>query len=148
MYLCIDIGTNSIKAVEKDPRGIPVKWGILERENNPFHTSIYNLSEADTIYCLAALLDKMKIDSNDVIASVPSFLTFTAIADTPDFSVIPADSGTFKPFSIPLPNGKYFLAAIPNEVVAKYETIFRASGLNLLKLEPESVALAKNLGSA
>lgn len=147
MYLAIDIGTNSIKAIEKDAKGNPLKWGILERQESAFQTSIYPLHEGEAVYYLAKLLEKMSVDGKEVVASVPNFLTFTAIADSPDFAFIPAAPGTFKATSFALENGKYFLTAIPNEVVEKYESIFCVLGLNLLRLEPESIALARNLGN-
>lgn len=144
-YLCIDIGTSSIKALEKDAAGNVLRWGLLERRGRPFHTTIQPLDETDAARHLMLLLKKMGATSDKAVASVPAFLALTTVAEAADPSFVPAAAGTFQLASIKLPDDRCFLYAAPNDVIEKYQRIFESAGLNLKKMELESVALANRL---
>lgn len=145
-YLCIDIGTSAIKALEKASDGTILKWGILKRKDKPFHTSILPLVEKEAAHYLKILLEDMHSEGKEVVASVPAFLVFTTIAPKIDSSYIPAAVGTYKLESIKISNSEFFLTAIPNDVLEKYQKIFDELGLKLLRVELESIALARTIG--
>lgn len=145
-YLCIDIGTVSIKAAEKDFSGRILKGGSLKRLDRPFHTNILSLDEAGTIQCLKALLTRMESGTYLAVASLPAFYAFTTVAPILDPKYIPAQPAIYKMDAIRLEDGKYFLVAIPREIIEKYKRIFKAVGLKLVRLELESFALARTHG--
>ena len=153
-YLCIDIGTSSIKAVEKDAGGRTVRWGILERRGGSFHTNIQPLDVADAARHLKILIEKMYLGALGIkapieaVASVPAFLLLFAIADVPDSHRIPAAPETFRAFGVQLESGKYLLIGLPDEITEKYVKIFTLAGLELVHMESESAALARVFGKS
>ncbi len=146
-YLCVDIGTSSIKVLEKTGNGTAVRWGILERRGRPFHTIIQPLDIDDAARNLILLLKTMGTSASDAVASVPGFLALKAIAEVPAPGFIPAPAGTFAMSAVRMDDGKYFLAAIPNAVAEKYAEMFNRAGLRLNAVTLESSALAKELGN-
>lgn len=148
-YLAVDIGTSSIKAVEKAANGEILRWGMLERRSKPFHSTIHPLEVNDAAKYLRVLIDKMRADgpfqSANAVASVPPFAAFSAFAPEPDPRFIPAAAGTFQLASIKLRDDWHFLYAAPHDVVEKYSKILDLAGFDLRKLELENVALAKSL---
>lgn len=147
-YLFVDIGTGSIKALEKDAAGNVLRWGLLERRSRPFHATIQPLDEIDTARHLELLLEKMGATAVAAVASVPLFSVFTAIAGAADPLFIPAAAGTFQLASVKLADNLYFLYAAPNDIIEKYRRIFESAGLDLKKLELESVALANRFAGS
>lgn len=141
-YLCIDIGTSSIKALEKDASGKVLRWGILERRAKPFHSSIQPIDVDDASEVLASLLSRMGVEARSAVMSLPSFYVFTAIADVVDPKLIPAIPSTYRLEAVRLDDGRYFISAIPKEITEKYEEIATACGLRLDRLELESSAIA------
>lgn len=154
-YICIDIGTSSIKAVEKTGDGQAIRWGILERRSRPFHTSIQPIDLEDTAKHLKMLIERMRsfdglgeyYDKMPAVASVPAFLALTALAGSNDPRALPAVPGTYHSAAVEIDWGRYFLAAIPNDVVEKYAKIFHLAGLRLEKIELESASLARTLAA-
>lgn len=142
-HLCIYIGTNSIKVLEKDYSGKVLKWGYLERTGGTFHTNIQPLNEKEAGEFLKQLLDKMQVGSKEAVLALPSFLTFTAVVDSPDSKHVPAALGTFQFGAAPIGTGKFFLAAIPNDVIGKYQRIFNSLEINIARIEPAGVPLAR-----
>ena len=142
-YLCIDIGTGSIKAVEKSADGRILRWGMLEKTDGPLQSSIQPLDEALAIHYLKTLVAEMHTESQDAVVSLPAFEVFTAIAPAVDPQYIPMSPNTFKLEAFPVNNKSFFLVAVPKEIIAKYKRIIRNSGLNLVRLELESVAVAR-----
>lgn len=147
MYCCINIGTNSIKVLQKDSDGKVLKWGFLERKNKPFHTSILPMDENDVIACLKILLDKMGSEPREAVIAIPAFLTFTTVAGSADPAQIPAAPGTFYLDVIDLGGGTFFLTAVPKDVVEKYGRILGEVGFESARWESESVILARNFGN-
>jgi hypothetical protein len=151
-YLAVDIGTGSIKAVEKDDNGNAARWGILDRRGRPFHANIQPLDVADASRHLKMLIDKMYLDRlgikapTEAVVSVQAFLLLSAVAPAPEARFIPAAMGTFRLASIGLESGNYLLMGLPNDVTEKYVRIFNLAGLNLIHMESESSALARTLG--
>jgi type IV pilus assembly protein PilM len=173
--LGIDIGTTSIKAVELTKGSVNpylVNYGILEsyghyqRENNVIQANSLKISEKDAIEMLKILMSKSKFQTNDVVASIPSFSSFTTLVEMPEMS----KQDTLKAMSfqisqnIPLPlseitvdwmrvgqredeNGfvkqQIFLVAIPNETISRFKNIFKGAGLNLRALEIETFAYSR-----
>lgn len=148
MSLFIDIGTNSIRVLEKSSNGQVLKWGKLERASRPFHTSIHPMEEKDVIEHLKILLAKMDALLHGVVVIIPAFLTFTTIAESSDPKHIPAANGTFYFDSIKLAPGAFFLTAVPKDVIEKYGRILGAVGCQSASWELKAVVLAKNFGFA
>lgn len=142
-YLCIDIGTSSIKVLEKDDSGKVLRWGILERPAKPFHSSIQPIDVQDAAGALRDLLLKTGASARSAIMSLPSFYVFTVIANIVDPKLIPANPATYRLEARRLDDGRYFIVAIPKEVSEKYEEIARLCGLNFSGLELESSAIAR-----
>lgn len=106
--LGIDIGTSSLKVIELGPESGRFKlknYGFMQLEeftNKPGH----NVSEKDTIAGLKELFKKIKFSSKDVVASIPSFSTFTTVLELPYLSekdlarVIPYEARRYIPIPI------------------------------------------------
>lgn len=142
--LFVDIGTNSIKALEKDSEGKILRWGKLERASKPFHTSIQPMEEKDVIEHLKMLLAKMDALLHGVVVIIPAFLTFTTIAESSHPKHIPAADGTFHFDSVNLAPGAFFLTAVPKDVIEKYGRILGAIGCQSASWESKAAILAKN----
>lgn len=145
-HLCVDIGTNLIKVLEKSANGAVLKWGILERKNKQFHSSIVMFEEKDTAQFLQMLLEKMGTVSREVVIVMPDFLYFTMIADNPNPENIPAAPGTFHFQAFEFASRKFFLVAVPKDIVEKYARIFQVLNLKIKSIELESFVLARVLG--
>ncbi len=144
-YIAIDIGTTAIKAVEKNDAGRPLRWGILEKPGEPLHTNIRPFDPRVVGGYLRQLVRKMGAETTTAVASVPAFLTITALADFPDERFVPAAPGSFRLSVSQLPDGRFFLRALPNDVMERYEKAFEVAGLELKHLEMESFAAANLL---
>ncbi len=176
-YLGVDIGTTSMKIVELTDSGerpmlknygILESYGHLERLNNAIQTSTLKMLDRETSDLLLMLVRQLNIKTVDAVASLPSFVAFTAPLDMPVMS--PEDTAQamqyqarqFVPLPISevtidwLPIGQYedekgvkkqrvFLVSVPNEQIRKYQRIFKAAGLNLVALEVEGLSLARIL---
>lgn len=145
-YFCVDIGTNSIRAIERSPDGTVLRWGVLER-SIPFHMNISKITAGDAGPALSELVGRIGGESMEAIAIIPSFYFFTTVVDSPDPGYIPAEISTYKIRSFLLPDGRYFLAAIPKDVIEEYKKTFVAAGLKLTDWEMESIELAKNFSA-
>ncbi|MDO8466558.1 MAG: hypothetical protein Q7S83_00225 [bacterium] len=141
-YLCIDIGTSSIKVLEKNAFGKVLSWGILERPSKSFHSSIRPIDAEDAAGALTNLLSCMGVSTQSAVMSLPSFYVFTVIADVVDPKFIPANPATYRLEATQLDDGRYFIVAIPKEVSEKYEAIADLCALRLVRLELESSAIA------
>lgn len=95
VYLGVDIGTTSIKAVElsKTPLGLRLSnyaflesYGHLERFNDAIQTSSLKMLGKETAELLRLLIKKAEIKTRRVIASLPPFSTFTILLDIPQMS--------------------------------------------------------------
>jgi type IV pilus assembly protein PilM len=176
-FLGCDIGTTSIKMVELargNGAAVLKNYGMLEtlghfeRSNNVIQANSLKISEKETSSLLAALVKRNKFFSQHVIASIPSFASFTTMLELPEMS----DKETAETMSyqikqnIPLPlsditvdwirvgahedeNGfskqQIVLVAIPNETIERYKRIFKGAGLTLHALEVEMLAYSRSL---
>ena len=175
--LGVDIGTTSIKMVELsrggsgfrlNNYGLLESYGHLERLNDAIQTSSLKLFEKETIKLLKILLQKVKPNSNKVIASIPPFSSFVTLLELP----LMGEGETAKavPFQarqyIPLPleevaldwvkvgereeedgsmRQQVLLISVLKEQIRKYQIIFKEAGLNLVALEIEGLALTRVL---
>lgn len=179
--LGIDIGTSSIKIVEleKDGGRFALKnYGIFEfkgsgsgpgSESNKLE-NILKLPDSEIVWGIKEVLSKAKIRATDVVASIPSFSTFSTVIEMPylskedlakalpfearkyipvplsevvlDWSIIDISSAgnAGKPTSV-----EVFLAAVPKEETTRYQRIMQGAGLNLRALELENSALIRAL---
>lgn len=173
--LGIDIGTSSLKVVEL-ARGkqLPtlVNYALLEdqsrllRPSGAVQSSSVKLSPGQLTELLKLALEKGKFATRSAIASVPPFVTFTAILDLPQMQPRELEQAlTFQARSyIPVPLGEVslqwlkvgeirpdvgaahdlvLLNAVPNEYVAHCREAFSAAGLSLASLEIEQLALIR-----
>lgn len=152
MYLAVDIGTNSIKILEKDDTGKVLKWGRLERKQ-PFQTNITPLDEKAAVYFSKSLLELMKAESGEAVVVLPDFLFYTMIADDPDIRQIPAAPETFHFQAFALPSlagqaGKFLLVAIPKDIVEKYIGVFSGLGIKIRSIELQGFVLARVFGKS
>lgn len=177
----VDIGTTTIKAVELKHTGkgrvVLTNYGILETEgyldrfNNALQTSSLKLLDTETSQFLRILVNKMRPSTNRVVATLPSFSSFTTLLEIPVASAGEIDQ-TIKYQSknyIPLPissvtidwikvgektgpdgvkRQQVFLISVPNEVIETYTKIFSGAGLRLEALEIESLSSARILSAA
>jgi len=175
-YLGIDIGTTSIKMVELEGRkgekptlknyGALEGYGYLDRVNNAIQTSSLKMFDSEVKDLLSVLIKKTKPKATNVIASLPSFASFTTLLDIPMMS--PAETAqavnyqarAFVPMPLTevtidwLPITEYddergvhkqqiFLISVPNDHINKYKDIFSGVGLTLRTLEVEGLSLAR-----
>src|SRR3989344_4469848 len=179
-YLGIDIGTTSIKMVELEGRkgekptlknyGAREGYGYLDRVNNAIQTSSLKMFDSEVKDLLSVLIKKTKPKATNVIASLPSFASFTTLLDIPMMSpqetaqAINYQARAFVPLPLTevtidwIPVSEYadergikkqqiFLISVPNEQIVKYKQIFSDVGLNLRTLEIEGLSLARLLTS-
>jgi type IV pilus assembly protein PilM len=124
--LGIDIGTSSIKVIEIGKKGNRfelINYGLLElkgftNSNNirPADQSILKLPDEEIVWGIKEIIKKSDIKSKDVVASVPSFSTFTTVIEMPYLS----DSDFEK--AIPIEAKKYVPVPI-DEVVLDWSII-------------------------
>ena len=182
--LGIDIGTASIKVVElqkKGPRFELSNYGLFELKGGVSDSQatagrgILKLPDEEIIWGIKEVLRKGGIKSTDVVASIPSFSTFSTIIEMPYLSerdlakALPFEAKKYIP--IPLnevvldwsiidisnlnpgvgaPGSKpttvdVFVAAVPKDETTRYQKIMKGAGLNLRALELENTALIRAL---
>ncbi|MDO8495177.1 MAG: type IV pilus assembly protein PilM [bacterium] len=147
----------------------------LENQDKTMQTNqkAGKLPDQDIIWGIQEILKQAGIKSKNVIASIPSFSTFATVITLPYLSekelakTIPFEAKKYIP--IPLdevvldwsitsivnsteanagrtpPNVEVFLAAVPRGEVERYRKIMAESGLNLVSLELENIALIRSL---
>ena len=170
----VDIGTASIKVAEikeGSPKSQFLNYGVveasthLERQNEAFQTSSLKLSEKQATEALKELFKESKINTKNVVASIPSFSSFTTFFNLPlmnEEDTRKAMSFQIKKY-LPLPisevkiewikvgerdteigrQQEILLISVPKEQIIQYQNIFKMAGLNLKALEIESLALAR-----
>jgi len=173
--LGIDIGTSSIKIVELSSNGGRFKlenYGLFElkgRSDTNDPQSILKLPDEEIVWGLKEILKKSNFKTKDVVASIPSFSTFTTVIQMPYLSeedlakAIPFEARKYVP--IPLdevvldwsiigildqpgtekPIVEVFLAAVPKDQTVRYQRIMQAAGLRLVALELENAGLIRAL---
>lgn len=140
----------------------------LDRSNAAFHASTLQLDEGTIAQYVRALMKQSGIADAPVVASIPAFNAFVTLIETPPLSDIElAQSIELQAkqyIPVPMSESKLdwmkvgeredddgtkklqlLLVAIPKDVVARYQTIFREAGLDLVALELESVSMARAL---
>jgi type IV pilus assembly protein PilM len=182
--LGVDIGTSSIKVVEVEKSGGRFKltnYGIFELKgfsdssgSHVMDNSILKLPDDEITWGIKEILSKAGIRSENVVASVPSFSTFTTVIEMPylsdaDFTrTIPLEAKKYIPIPIDdvvldwsivgvkgdqtnqkIPsastNVEVFLAAVPKAETVRYQNIMRNCGLMLKALELENSSLIRAL---
>ncbi len=154
-----------------------VNYGFLEsssylaRANQALQASDLKLFEKEAKEFLKTLLREMKPQTTDAFASIPAFSAFTTIIDFPEMT--PSDLSKAIVFQarqyVPQPlsevaldwmkvgeaqdekgfkRQQILLISVPQEIIQKYQTIFKEAGLRLKALEIESLSLARIFGSS
>lgn len=176
----VDVGTASIKAVElikESGRFKLLNYGIFELESQmrsaPPSQKTANLPDHDVVFGLKEIFRQAHIRGRKVVASIPSFSTFSTVIPLPYLSekdlakTIPFEAKKYVPtplkevildwsiISIEAPNGakvgsgppnvEIFLAAVPKGEVERYQKIMAGAGLQLVALELENIALIRSL---
>lgn len=141
-------------------------YGYMDRTNNAIQTSNLKMMDRDVVRLLDLLMKQLKIETKDAVASLPSFSVFTTLLDIPDMpkdetaQAVEYQAQAYVPVPISevvldfTPVNKYeddrgvkrqqiFLVSVPKDVVAKYQNIFKAAGLNLKALEIEGLSFAR-----
>ena len=152
-----------------DNYGILESYGHLERLNDAIQTASLKIMEKETAELLKLLLKQLKIKSKEVIASIPAFSAFITLLEIPEMPE--ADMVKTMSFQIsqhiPLPvqevaiewlkvgsredesgftKQQILVISVPNELISRYQTVFKLAGLKLKALEVESLSLARALG--
>jgi len=175
--LGVDIGTASIKLAEigKIDGKITLKnYGILSTEgyltrfNEAFQTSSLKLSLEGAASYIKFLIKKSNIAAKTVIASVPSFLSFSTLVEVPQMSnselkkFVANQAAQYIPMPLELVTmdwikvgerkdetgslkDQLLLISIPNEQVEVYKKIFEHAGLKLESVELEGMSSARAL---
>lgn len=181
--LGVDIGTASIKIVELEKqasRFVLSNYGLFElkgvKANNKeapvpiMGQSILKLPDEEIVWGIKEVIKRAGLKSRDVIASIPSFSTFTTVIDMPYISeqdlgkVLPFEAKKYIPIPLdevvldwsiigvsnqsknkPVANVEVFLAAVPRDETERYRKIMTSAGLNLISLELENSALIRSL---
>jgi type IV pilus assembly protein PilM len=157
---------------EKAPRLL--NYAILEnkasilRSNAAFHTSNLKLFDKEMIEFLKLIVKKTNFSTNQAFASLPVFNSFTTILKFPEMNdeeikkALFFEAKQYIPLSISevaldwQKIGEYedekgvkfnaiFLAAVPQELIKKYQYIFSSAGLNLNVLEIEPLSLIRSV---
>ncbi len=138
----------------------------LERSNAAFHASTLQLDEVTMAEYLRALMKQAKIVDAPVVASIPAFHAFTTLIETPPLSdkelaqSIKLQAKQYIPVPMfesvldwmkvgeridddGLKKLRLLLVAIPKDVIARYQAIFRRAALDLVALELESISVAR-----
>ena len=148
--------------------GILESYGHLERLNNAIQTSSLKIMERETANLLKLLLDKSKVKSRRVIASIPAFSSFVTLMEVPQMPEL--DTAKTVSFQIrqyiPLPASEVaiewikvgeredekgftkqqiLIISVPNEQIKRYQNVFKFAGLKLKALEMESLSLIRAL---
>lgn len=142
--------------------------GHLVRSNDVLQTSNMKIFEEEVVDLLKVALKHMKPSANEVLASLPVFSVFTTIFEFPEMSEGELQKSlTYQARQyIPQPISevaldwmkvgertddkgfKYeqvLLISVPQELIKKYQQIFKSVGLSLKALEIESLSLARAL---
>ncbi len=150
--------------------GLLESYGHLERLNNAIQTSAFQMLEQETANLLQLVVKHTGSKTRDAIASLPSFAAFTSLLEMPMMSE--TDTSQAMTFQVkqyvPLPvtqvtidwlkvgerqdeNGvtkqQVLLISVPNDLIKKYQNIFKSAGLNLVALEVEGLSSARSLTS-
>ena len=178
----VDIGTSSIKVVELEKRTGRFEltnYGIFElKDTNEIKKtdawqSILKLPDQEISLGIIELIKKAKLESTDVVASIPSFSTFATVIDMPyisnedlaralpfeakkyvpipldevvlDWSIVGVIDGQQSEDSAKTSTVEVFLAAVPKDETTRYQNIIKNSGLKLRAIELENSALIRAL---
>ncbi len=148
--------------------GLLQSSGYLLRSNDVLQTSSLKLFSENIIELLTILLKKMKPKTNEAMASLPAFSVFMSVFEFPEMSEGDLEKNlTYQARQyIPLPvsevaidwmrvgeredeRGLKFqqvlLISVPQELIRKYQLIFKSVGLNLRLLEIEGLSLGRSL---
>jgi len=175
--LGIDIGTASIKIIElkkKANRFALNNYGLLELKDMKvggaapmMGQSVLKMPDDEIVWGIKEIIKKTKTQSLDVVASIPSSLTFTTLIQMPYITeqdlarVLPFEAKKYIPISLDevvlswsiidfsnkgsTTTAEIFLAAVPRTETEKYKRIMKSAGLNLVALELENLALIRAL---
>jgi len=176
-FLGIDIGTSSVKLIELSKVGSRLKLenygeiGASTFYEGPFRTFEKNtllLSTTDVAKAILAIIDEAKIQTKNVIFSIPDFSSFFTNFELPPMSQNELDQAVrfAARQHIPLPLGevtidwqvikgriigkkgtklRVLLVAVPNEVIAQYQEISNLTNLQFRAMEAETFGLVRSL---
>ncbi len=175
-FLGVDVGTSFVKLVEVSRFGYRRKlenYGSLPASvlyQKPFRTFEKNtlvLSDNDIARAIRAIMEQAKIETRQVVFSIPDFSSFFTTIELPAMSKeeLPQAIRYEARQHIPLPLGettldwqlmdkrqidqqkklKVLLVAVPNEIINQYQEIARLAQLELYALEAEVFGLIRAL---
>ncbi|MBI5306650.1 type IV pilus assembly protein PilM [Candidatus Wolfebacteria bacterium] len=158
---------SSEKKSELKNYGILTTFGHLDRPNSALQANALKIAEKETADFLKKIVSEGKFTTNNAVASISPFSVFIILLEMP---VMPeADLRKAMSFQIrqhiPLSlsevavewnkvgeretdegvKQQILLIAIPNEIIRRYQNIFKLAGLNLKFLEIENLSLIRAL---
>ncbi len=146
--------------------GILETYGHLERINSAIQTNTLRIVEENTAELLKILLKKGDFSTKEAIVSIPSFSAFTTLLELPQMpeaEIVKTMQYQISQY-IPLPitevtidwfkvgqrqddqgfiKDQIFLISVPNELIQRYQNIFRTCDLRLRFLEVETISLVR-----
>ena len=177
--LGIDIGTASIKIVELSKRsgrfnldnyGLFELKGAKNSNSAVMGQSILNLSNEEIVSGIKEVIRLAGIKSKEVVASIPSFSTFSTIFEMPYVSdqdlakVLPFEAKKHIPIPLndvvmdwsvigvndpkekgALASVEILIAAVHKSEAERYKKIISSAGLDLIALELENSSLTRSL---
>lgn len=170
LFFGLDVGRNSIKIVQVAPEGKAKKVVALGSLPSPLGelTSGTDADLATYAQIIKKLTKDLKITTNQVNISLPENKIFTRVIEMPVISdeelasslkweaeqYIPVpmeevnmDWQVLERPENPTPESRMsvLLGAAPKAVINRYVKLAEVSGLNIVSLEPETIALARSL---
>ena len=151
-----------------------LNYGVLEsnahlqRANKVLQSSSLKIFEGEVVELLQSLMAQMKPHTNQALASLPMFSVFTTVLDFPKMTQTDLEKAMAYQARqyIPLPLsevaldwlkvGEYqdergfvheqvLLISVPQDLIKKYQDLFKRAGLSLRALEIESLSITRGL---
>lgn len=166
--LGIDIGTSSIKVVQlkkQDQKYFLETYGMVDVSMRKASDSGFDVI-AETARILKQLLEKARVTTKKVVASLPNNIVFVSMIEMPEMSekelknAIEFEARRYVPLPLeevtlswsvmhepgtPRAKLKVLLTAVPTSVIDNYLKMFKIAGLEPIALEIESLALIRSL---
>lgn len=174
-FVGIDIGTSSLKVVqlgEENGRPRLMTYGYFEGRTDLVKADTPAAQQA-AVAALKAVVHDARVSSTQAIAALPSYAVFTSIISLPlmtrkelnaavrweakKFVPMPIDDLVLdwkllkEPTAAPTPterspkNLRVLITAAPKTLVQRYNTVFKAAGLQIMALDTEAFALERSL---
>lgn len=167
-FFALDIGTTSVRAVQLARNG--TGWTLTNYAVAPIDLRVSTSDATDDQRKLGevimAVIGKSGIRTKDVVLGIPSNKVFATVVDLPDMpanelaSTIKYQADQYVPMSLDeakidwavlgkasagSPNNEVLLASVANSFIESRLDLVERLGLNVVAIEPDSLALVRSL---